>query len=50
MIYLFGAFAILWTITFGYVFSLHTRQKQLARQLERLSKDSSTGSRGTVSR
>jgi CcmD family protein len=34
MFYLFSAFLILWAITFGYVFSLHTRQKRLQRELE----------------
>ena len=37
MIYLFSAFLILWAITFGYVFSLHARQKRLQRELDRLS-------------
>lgn len=37
MIYLLSAFLILWAITFGYVFSLHTQQKRLQRELDRLS-------------
>ena len=37
MFYLFGAFLVLWAITFGYVFSLHARQKRLQRELDRLS-------------
>ena len=44
MIYLFGAFTLLWAIAFGYVFSVHARQKQVHRELERLYKDSRTGS------
>ena len=34
MAYLFGAYFILWAITFGYVFSISARQKQLQRDLE----------------
>ena len=44
MICLSGAFTILWAITFGYILSLHARQKQLARKLEGLPKDSRTSS------
>jgi CcmD family protein len=36
MTYLFGAYLILWAITFGYVFSISARQKRLQRELERL--------------
>jgi CcmD family protein len=36
MAYLFGAYLILWAITFGYVFAISARQKQLQRDLERL--------------
>ena len=35
MIYLFGAFLILWAITFGYILNLYTRQKRLYREWER---------------
>ena len=38
MIYLFGAYFILWVITFGYVFSLGARQKRLQTELELLRK------------
>ena len=34
--YLFGAYFVLWAITFGYIFSLGARQKRLQRDLERL--------------
>lgn len=33
MIYLFGAFFLLWAITFAYLYSLHKRQKRLEQQL-----------------
>jgi CcmD family protein len=36
MLYLFGAFFVLWAITFGYLFYLGSRQKQLQRELEAL--------------
>ena len=36
MLYLFAVYFVLWAITFGYVFSLSTRQKRLQRQLELL--------------
>ena len=38
MIYLFGAFLILWAITFGYILNLHARQKRLYREWERFSR------------
>ena len=41
--YLFGAYLILWAITFGYVFSIGARQKRLQRDLERL-QESAPGS------
>jgi CcmD family protein len=41
--YLFGAYLILWAITFGYVFSIGARQKRLQRDLERL-QESAQGS------
>lgn len=34
MIYLAGAYLALWAILFGYVFSLHRRQRQLQRDLD----------------
>ncbi len=36
MTYLFGAYFVLWAITFGYLYVLGTRQKQLQRELELL--------------
>ena len=42
MAYLFGAFFVLWAITFGYLFLLGARQKQLQRQLELLLEEPST--------
>jgi CcmD family protein len=36
MAYLFGAYFVLWGITFGYLFYLGSRQKQLQRDLELL--------------
>ncbi len=36
MAYLFGAYFVLWAITFGYVFSLAARQKRLERELNSL--------------
>ena len=40
MIYLFGAFLTLWAITFGYVYSIHTRQKRLEQELKTAQADS----------
>ena len=39
MAYLFGAFFVLWAITFGYLFFLGSRQKQLQRDLDHLLQD-----------
>jgi CcmD family protein len=36
MAYLFGAYFVLWAVTFGYVFFLHARQKRVQQELERL--------------
>jgi CcmD family protein len=36
MAYLFGAYLVLWAITFGYVFSIGARQKRLQQELQRL--------------
>jgi CcmD family protein len=36
MTYLFGAYLILWAITFGYVFSIGVRQRHLQQELRRL--------------
>jgi CcmD family protein len=33
MIYLFAAFFALWALTFGYVYSIHTRQQRLEQEL-----------------
>lgn len=39
MTYLFGAYFVLWAITFGYVFSLASRQRHLERELENLRRE-----------
>ena len=36
MVYLFGAYFVLWAVTFGYVFYLNARQKRVQQELERL--------------
>ena len=36
MTYLFGAYFVLWAVTFGYIFYLGGRQKRLQRELEQL--------------
>jgi len=36
MVYLFVSYFVLWALTFGYLFVLGARQKQLQRDLERL--------------
>jgi CcmD family protein len=36
MAYLFGAYLVLWGVTFGYIFYLGGRQKRLQRELEQL--------------
>jgi CcmD family protein len=36
MVYLFAAFLVLWSITFGYLFILGGRQRQLSQQLASL--------------
>ena len=36
MAYLFVGYFVLWALTFGYLFVLGARQKQLQRDLERL--------------
>ena len=40
MAYLFGAYFVLWAVTFGYVFSLNARQKRVQQELERLTQKS----------
>jgi CcmD family protein len=44
--YLFGAYFVLWAATFGYLFFLGSRQKQLQRDLDLLiqEKQASTSS------
>ena len=39
MAFLFAGYLILWAITFGYVFSIHSRQQQLQRDLEHVTHD-----------
>ena len=34
--YLFGAYFVLWAVTFGYVFSIAARQKRVQQQLDLL--------------
>ena len=36
MLFLFVGYFVLWALTFGYLFVLGARQKQLQRDLERL--------------
>jgi CcmD family protein len=36
MAYLFGAYFVLWAMTFGYLFFLGTRLKNVEQQLERM--------------
>lgn len=36
MVYLAGAYLVLWAILFGYVFSLHRRSRCLERELDAL--------------
>jgi CcmD family protein len=38
MAFLFGAYFVLWAVTFGYVFYLNARQKRVQQELERLAK------------
>jgi CcmD family protein len=42
MAYLFGAYLVLWAITFGYVFSIGARQKRLQQELQRLREQAET--------
>jgi CcmD family protein len=42
MAYLFGAYLVLWAITFGYVFTIGVRQKHLQQELERLREQAAT--------
>ena len=42
MLYLFIGFFVLWALTFGYLFVLGSRQKQLQRDLERLRREPPT--------
>lgn len=44
MTYVFAAFAIVWAVVFGYVFSLSQRQRQLRREIDAL-KEKSNGER-----
>jgi CcmD family protein len=41
MAYLFVGYFVLWALTFGYLFILGARQKQLQRDLERLRQERS---------
>ncbi len=35
--YLFAAYVVIWTILFAYLFFLHRRQRQVARELQEVS-------------
>ncbi len=39
MVYLAGAYLVIWGILFGYIFSLQRRQKQLEQELDSLRAD-----------
>jgi CcmD family protein len=39
MLYLFVGYFVLWALTFGYLYFLSARQKQMQRDLERLLED-----------
>ena len=41
MVYLFVGYFVLWALTFGYLYVLGSRQKQLQRDLERLRQERS---------
>ena len=41
MAYLFVGYFVLWALTFGYLFVLGARQKQLQRDLERIRRERS---------
>jgi len=36
MVYLFGAYAVFWVLTFIYIFSIASRQKRLEKEIEAL--------------
>ena len=42
MIYLFVGYFVLWALTFGYLYVLGVRQKQMQRDLEQLLQERST--------
>jgi CcmD family protein len=42
MVYLFVGYFVLWALTFGYLYMLGTRQRQMQRDLERLLQERST--------
>jgi CcmD family protein len=46
MLYLFVGYFVLWALTFGYLFVLGTRQKQMQRDLERLLEERSPSESG----
>jgi CcmD family protein len=49
MVYLFVGYFVLWALTFGYLYLLGTRQKQMQRDLERLLRERSAKSSGPES-
>ena len=46
--YLFGAYFVLWSVTFGYLFTLGARQKQLQRELALLQEREAASQSGRV--
>jgi CcmD family protein len=48
MVYLFVGYFVLWALTFGYLYILGSRQKQMQRELEGLLQDR-TGAQSSVS-
>ena len=50
MVYLFVGYFVLWALTFGYLYILGSRQKQMQRELETLLQErSASGSAATES-
>ena len=39
MSYLFAAYAVFWTLTFVFVFSISSRQKRLEKEIEALKRE-----------
>jgi CcmD family protein len=43
MNYLMAAYIAIWLVLFVYLFSIHSRQRQLQKEVERLRKELDTG-------